>query len=221
MRYGEGDDMARKWRESNELGGLSPTVRADDIPTTPAEVAAQIQVTAEVTTEVTAEVDDVAFSPTREQRKIRAVFYAAAKSKQVDLKAGITFDLVNELVPGCRQLRAWWHNDLFTEWFLNTNTYQTRIDYLIDLQLDNLEEVITNREGLYTTRDQVAAGRQLAEYKKAFIDEDKARANPDAGTDMIKAIAERMMAAKRLQAAKVTDVDAVEMDNDGRRVELP
>ena len=106
-------------------------------------------------------------------------------------------------------------------WFTNSNTYQTRIDYLIDLQLDNLEDVIINREGVHTTRDQVAAGRQLAEYKKAFIDEDKAE-RPDMGTDMVRAIAARLMASKRLQSAPTDtgDTHDAELVSD-KRVDLP
>jgi hypothetical protein len=196
-----------------QVTGLAPVQVVDPAP---AVIATEINnAQEEVPTE------DVVFRPTREQRKAKAMFYATAKARRVDLKPGITMDLAQELLPTSRYIKTWWHNDLFVEWFTNSTSYQQRIDYLIDLQLDNLEDVVVNREGIYTARDQVAAGKQLAEYKKAFIEEDKAE-RPDVGVDVIKALAAKMLAEKRKQlAGKVTDAEVVPDDVPERRVELP
>jgi hypothetical protein len=202
---------------------LAPTKRAlDEVVVDIHNAADQIKSTPESNDPIEPEEPtEVTFRPSREQRKLKAMFGAVAKSKKLDIKSGVTLELVLQLVPGCRTLRNWWHNELFVEWFTNASSYQQRIDYLIDLQLDNLEDVITNREGIFTARDQVAAGRQLAEYKKAFIEEDKAD-RPDMGADMIKALAARVVAAKQLPAAPecVLDMDAPD-ESDIIRIELP
>ena len=229
--------MGRTWhRPDNNVeatqaaAGLAPTKRAlDEVVVDIHNAADQIKSTPESNDPI--EPEEVTFRPSREQRKLKAMFGAVAKSKKLDIKSGVTLELVLQLVPGCRTLRNWWHNELFVEWFTNASSYQQRIDYLIDLQLDNLEDVITNREGIFTARDQVAAGRQLAEYKKAFIEEDKAD-RPDMGADMIKALAARVVAAKQLPAAnaeatwlpvaseRVLDIDAPD-ESDIIRIELP
>ena len=197
--------MTRNWKDNiRDMPGLAATKHAG-------EVAADIYNSKDAPMDP----EDVAFIPTREQRKLKAMCYALAKSKRVDVTKGIELETAMDLVPSCRVLRTWWHNDLFVEWFQNANTYQQRIDYLIDLQLDNLEDIITNRDGQFSTRDQVAAGKQLAEYKKAFIDEDKAT-RPDNGADMIKALA-----AKMLEAKKAAAIAAPESESEERKVELP
>ena len=215
--------MARNWNNGSAVTGLTQTT-----PNAPEPVNTPVCTAADVATavhEVSGDPEDVTFRPSREQRKARALFYATAKSKHIDVSQGVTVDLATDVIPSYKLLPQWWHNDLFVEWFTNSNTYQTRIDYLIDLQLDNLEDVIVNREGVHTTRDQVAAGRQLAEYKKAFIDEDKAE-RPDMGTDMVRAIAARLMASKRLPQVCVAaptdtgDTHDAELVSD-KRVDLP
>ena len=222
--------MGRTWHRPDnttwtapEVSQLAPTKRAlDEVVVDIHNAADQIKSTPESNDPIEPEEPtEVTFRPSREQRKLKAMFGAVAKSKKLDIKSGVTLELVLQLVPGCRTLRNWWHNELFVEWFTNASSYQQRIDYLIDLQLDNLEDVITNREGIFTARDQVAAGRQLAEYKKAFIEEDKAD-RPDMGADMIKALAARVVAAKQLPAApeRVLDMDAPD-DSDIIRIELP
>jgi len=190
--------VAKDWKVRGE--GLLPTAP-------PAEVVAKAVNEAEETIPE----EDIAFVPTRDQRKAKAMAYAMAKSKGLTIRE---LSDAESLIPSCRPLRAWWHNDLFVEWFLNTNTYMQRIDYLIDLQLDNLEEIITNVDGTYSARDKVVAGKQLAEYKKTFIDEDKA-AKGDSGVDMIKALAVKMLEARKAAALNPAP------ESDECKVELP
>ena len=190
--------MAKNWKARGE--GLLPTIP-------PAEVVAKaVNESEEAIPE-----EDIAFVPTREQRKAKAMAYAMSKSKGVTIKS---LEDAEALIPSCRPLRAWGHNDLFVEWFLNSNTYMQRIDYLIDLQLDNLEEIITNRDGTYSAREQVVAGKQLAEYKKAFVDEDKA-SKSEGGVDMIKALAVKMLEARKAAALNPAP------ESDECKVELP
>lgn len=203
--------MTRSWRNQRDtpenIAQLHPTLE-------PADIAVDIH-----NSDPAVEPDEVVFKPTREMRKARALFYAVAKSRKTDLR-NLTFDAVAALIPSVKLLRQWWHNELFVEWFVNARSYQERIDYLIDLQLDNLEDVITNREGMFSAADQVRAGRQLAEYKKAFIDEAKSESKTTNDGDLVKALAARMLAAKQL-AASGGKSEADPDENRPNRVELP
>lgn len=219
--------MTRTWQNNtNTANPTNPSCSADSVEQsvgnvsqlhqtiTPADIAADIHNAADAV-----EPDELVFKPTREMRKARALFYAVAKSRKFDMR-NLTCDAVAALIPSVRTLRQWWHNELFVEWFINARSYQERIDYLIDLQLDNLEDVITNREGTFTASDQVRAGRQLAEYKKAFIDEAKVENKVAADGDLVKALAARMMAARQI-ASPMGPVDDTDVDNRPIRVELP
>ena len=202
--------MVRSWQ-----GGDIPQAPADSAlqPTRTEVVIADIHSSRDVV-----EPDEVVFKPTREMRKARALFFAVAKSGKINTKQ-LTYDIIAAAIPSVRSLRQWWHNELFVEWFINARSYTERIDYLIDLQLDNLEDIITNREGEFTARDQVTAGRQLAEYKKAFLDEDKQAGRGSDDGELVKALAAKMMAAKRLAAAPESDES--ELNNRPHIVELP
>lgn len=182
--------MAKDWKDRAKTPDIKPTV---------------MEITAEISNgrEESIPPDEVTFVPTRDQRKAKAMTYAMAKSRKVQVASLEDAEALN---PLCTNLRVWWHNDLFVAWFLNSNTYMQRIDYLIDLQLDNLEEIITNRDGTYSARDQVVAGRQLSEYKKALVDEDKAEKS-EIGMDRIKAIAAAMLLAKSEAPKKLRKVD--------------
>jgi len=206
--------MARDWAKDRDNNVAELKVTPKVTPKAADEVAADINNEREDIPD-----DEVVFRPTPEQRKCKAKFYAVAKAKKLNMD-NVDVDIVDQNAPGFRPLRNWWHNSLFVEWFTNTSSHQSRIDYLINLQLDNLEEVIINNEGLYTPRDQVAAGRQLAEYKKAFIDEEKAE-RPNETVDMVRQIALKMLETKKLAAArKVDESEIIEAEFD-RKVDLP
>lgn len=87
-------------------------------------------------------VDDI-FTPTKRQREVKAQFWTSWKMGPTKGDPSMTA-IIHE--TGCNAIETWWKNPAFQRWFLNERDTMQRLEYLFDLGIDVLEEVITSAE---------------------------------------------------------------------------
>lgn len=156
---------------------------------------------AEETPTALVETSEVAFKPCKAQRELKVRFYTAIKGLGIDIST-LDVDTVDRYCHS-EALYNWWGLPGFKEWFCNAETHKHKVRLLLERQIELLEEIQENAEGLYSVKDVLAAGKQILEYKKAFDDDEKSTASEVASDDdTIKRIAARMLEAKRLQKEK-------------------
>ena len=81
----------------------------------------------------------VVFSPTPEQRKVKASFWAVFGSEGLgDEEVSLSAILA---VTNDTRMREWWYLDGFQNWFLNKEEHRQRVEYLSFLALDAIENV--------------------------------------------------------------------------------
>jgi hypothetical protein len=137
----------------------------------------------------------VPFKPSNEQIKLKAQFFSMMKNQQVDVET-ITADIVMD-TTGNRHTYQWFRNEEFVKWFKDAEEYHAKVNYLLALHLNNLEEILLNREGLYPPKDLLAAGKQVTELDVIFKKEGKAEG--DLSADAIRELAAKMFESKKLK----------------------
>lgn len=102
--------------------------------------------------------DTLIFEPTKEQKKLKAVFYAIHNDNPLALDGDITPDKIKE-VTGSRQIHLYWKDEVFKRWFLNEREYVQRAEYLFTRALDELEDILElgNNEEDPEARDKIKA----------------------------------------------------------------
>jgi len=88
---------------------------------------------------------DVLFSPSTEQQKVKAAFYADFNDAPICDTSDITASIAIQ-VTGDHRLRGWWSLPGFQEWFRNSNEFRQRIEFLAQRSLDELEEIMSNQK---------------------------------------------------------------------------
>ena len=121
-----------------------------------------------------AKIEGDIFKPTKLQRKAKALLMSQIKAIPGSLEL-ITCEQAIQMT-GVKEIKRYWNNPEFYNWFLDTQSHLTRVNYLLHRQIDNLEEVIEDDAEIYTAKDKMTAGRHLLDIKKSFEkdDEDKA-----------------------------------------------
>jgi hypothetical protein len=102
--------------------------------------------------------DTLIFEPTKEQKKLKAVFYAIYNDNPMTSEGDITPDVVKR-VTGSKQIHSYWKDDTFRSWFLNEREYVQRAEYLFTRALDELEDILElgNNEEDPSERDRIKA----------------------------------------------------------------
>jgi hypothetical protein len=85
------------------------------------------------------------FSPTPEQKKVKARFWVAYKENSMVELDQLT---VSDVVDLCRDARVaqWWTVPGFASWFRNHLEARERLEYLFNLSLDTMEEIQIQRQ---------------------------------------------------------------------------
>jgi hypothetical protein len=89
--------------------------------------------------------EDLVFAPTDEMREVKAAFWAKIEDKPHVNVDELTLVAVQYEVPDSR-LREWWHLDGFKEWFANKDEVRQRMEYLISLGLDAVQDLMQSRD---------------------------------------------------------------------------
>lgn len=88
---------------------------------------------------------DSVFQPTPDQRKAKSSFWAVFGTDP-EGTLGPAENLVTALrFGGDKRIRQWWDTPGFQDWFFNRDEFRQRVEYLANLALDNLEEILTAR----------------------------------------------------------------------------
>lgn len=106
------------------------------------------------------------FKPTKKMRKAKAMLMANSKGMPGSLEMISMEEAI--ALTGMKEIRNYWRNKEFYNWFIDAHSHMARIDYLLHRQIDNLEDIIEDDEEVHTVRDKTTAGKQLLDIKKSF-----------------------------------------------------
>jgi len=113
---------------------------------------------------------ELIYVPTPTERKLKAKFWTrAAENPLVNLNgASITLTSVKQMTGGGAQLDAAWKKPGFQTWFTNPDDGRAKLEYLFDLGLDALEELLMNPDPK-TSSAKVNALKLLAELTGRYV----------------------------------------------------
>lgn len=93
---------------------------------------------------------DLVFIPTAGQRKVKAKYWLKSSGlKFTDM--GPDLPQIQRVVRE-KRLPDWWQIPGFKEWFRNEEEFRERVEYITNLALDAIEEVLRDTEAKGTTR---------------------------------------------------------------------
>lgn len=103
------------------------------------KVREDLRVTADVILETV-------FNPTDTMRKCKSAFWVIKGDSQFgDVISQVS--LAEALrVTGENKLKNWWSQPGFVEWFLNNQSFRQRAEYLADLAMDTVEQILSDPE---------------------------------------------------------------------------
>lgn len=104
-------------------------------------------------------VDELTYLPTPEQRKAKSAFWARFSDNPVCEPEDITSALAIRF-SGDGRVNKWWNHEGFRSWFQNRDEFRQRMEYLANLAMDRLEEILT-----ISARVPGMAGAQIAAGK--------------------------------------------------------
>jgi hypothetical protein len=89
--------------------------------------------------------DKVVFSPTASQARLKAKFWTRFRPSPLAPSDNIAMATALE-VTGSAQIRKWWNEPGFVEWFTNKEEERERLKYLFHKGLDTIENILDNPE---------------------------------------------------------------------------
>lgn len=92
------------------------------------------------------EVGIINFTPSSDQRKMKARFWAQVENSPFGPNV---VNLGPEEIARktkCSALVNWWKKPGFKDWFLNNNEHRERLEYLFDLALNAAEDILLNTD---------------------------------------------------------------------------
>jgi hypothetical protein len=112
------------------------------------------------------------FSPDAVHRRIRAQFWASYSNSDEFIAGGAssttsTISLATALRYGAdRRISDWWSLPGFVDWFTNSEDFAQRVEFLAQLALDDLEEILIDPEA--RKGDKLAAAKMILEVGGKF-----------------------------------------------------
>lgn len=86
---------------------------------------------------------DLTFAPTPDMRRAKAAFWHRFSEGPMVASDTITLASVQQVATD-KRLAKWWSLPGFQEWFQNKEEFRERLEYLADIALDSLEQVLTD-----------------------------------------------------------------------------
>jgi len=87
---------------------------------------------------------EVVFEPTPEMRRAKAAFWSGVEdNNELTLSSPMTLAAASALGAD-KKLTRWWGIPGFSEWWQNKQEFKQRLEYLAQLALDSLEEIMTD-----------------------------------------------------------------------------
>ena len=94
---------------------------------------------------INAAIADITFLPNPEHRKVKAAFWASYADNPLADSGQITLALAQQITSENR-LKRWWSIPGFSDWFSNKDEFRQRLEYLANLGLDTIEEILLDPE---------------------------------------------------------------------------
>jgi hypothetical protein len=122
------------------------------------------------TEELTEAAEAIIYVPSTIERKIKAKFWAKAGENPLLNLNGATTTLtqVKQIAGGGTALDACWKKPGFKDWFMNPDDGRAKLEYLFDLGLDAMEELLLNPDPK-TSAAKVNALKLLSELTGRYI----------------------------------------------------
>lgn len=86
---------------------------------------------------------DLIFAPTPDMRRVKAAFWSKTRDNPHLVDSASTLTSIQQTVSD-KRLAKWWSLPGFSSWFQNGEEYRERMEYLADLALDALEQILTD-----------------------------------------------------------------------------
>lgn len=99
--------------------------------------------------------DDLVFMPSTMQRRIKAAFWTKFSQNPIADVGSITAELAAR-IAGNQNVKKWWSQPGFQEWFLNEDEFRQKLEYLAHLALDTIEEVLLNPDANVNAKSSMA-----------------------------------------------------------------
>lgn len=89
-------------------------------------------------------ISDITYVPSPEQRKVKEGFWRRFSDNPLCDPAHVTLADVSRLIPNESRLDRWWKEPGFSAWFKNQEEFRERVNYLAQLALGTLEDILIN-----------------------------------------------------------------------------
>ncbi len=121
-------------------------------------------------TELKDAVEQLIYVPTVQERKLKAKFWSKAGENPLMPIAGSNISLANikQMTGNNQSLDAAWKKPGFQNWFMNADDGRAKMEYLFDLGLDAIEELLMSPDPK-TSSAKVNALKLLAELTGRYI----------------------------------------------------
>jgi len=86
---------------------------------------------------------DLTFAPTPDMRRAKAAFWHRVADAPALDSGPVTLAAAQQFGTD-KRLSKWWTLPGFAEWFQNKEEFRERLEYLADIALDSLEQVLTD-----------------------------------------------------------------------------
>lgn len=107
--------------------------------------------------------DVVSFSPSEAQRRAKSNFWSYFASGEALPPTHVDLAIATKYA-GDKRIGDWWQLEGFAEWFANKDEFRQRVEFLADLALDELYQLIRNPGTQATAK--VAAIRMIMDVGK-------------------------------------------------------
>lgn len=87
---------------------------------------------------------DLTFAPTPDMRRAKAAFWHRFADAPTSLSSDPVTLASAQQFGADKRLSKWWTLPGFAEWFQNREEFRERLEYLADIALDSLEQVLTD-----------------------------------------------------------------------------
>lgn len=155
---------------------------------------------------------ELTYLPTPEQRKSKSAFWVRFNENPICEPAEISLSIALRFA-GDSRLSRWWSQEGFKEWFRNQEEFRQRLEYLVNLSLDSLENVLIDPKAQSSAK--VNAAKLLMEVARKmpprgavekYLDEKIA--------EMDRKQLEEYIAKKTKVLRPVTESDRIQLDKD-------
>lgn len=158
-------------------------------------------------------VADLVFVPSAMQRKTKAKYWTRVKTTPFT-DGDPTLAEVNRVVRDQR-LAKWWQEPGFIDWFMNKEEFKERMEFIANMALDTLEEIISNPDASGSAR--IAATKMAIEVagkmpSKEIMQYADAQINEMSAAQLKEFI--KNNAPRLIEEEKVIEVEAKEVSSE-------